>query len=108
MRISSRFTCGLPTLRNAKTIDTVVTEARIMEKLTRNENTPGTDAAFDLLGKIAVDPNSDERYPDGTVLIPADSRDAPVLISKAIEDRRPVAVVLPDGSDIVVWPHRPI
>ncbi len=37
-----------------------------MEKLARSKNTPGTDAAFDLLSEIAVDPDSDERYPDGT------------------------------------------
>jgi hypothetical protein len=40
-----------------------------MEKSACSQNTPGTDAAFDLLGEIAVDPTSDERYPDGTVLI---------------------------------------
>ena len=79
-----------------------------MEKLAHSKNTPGTDAAFDLLGEIAIDPDSDERYPDGTVLIPADSRDASALISRAIEDRRPVAVVLRSGSDVVVRPQRPI
>jgi hypothetical protein len=75
-----------------------------MEKLARSKNTPGTDAAFDLLSEIAVDPDSDERYPDGTVLIPADSPDASVLISRAIEKRRPIAIVFPDGSDVVARP----
>jgi hypothetical protein len=75
-----------------------------MEKIARSKNTPGTDAAFDLLGEIAVDPDSDERYPDGTVLIPADSPDASVLMSRAIEKRRPVAIVFPDGSDVVARP----
>jgi hypothetical protein len=75
-----------------------------MEKPARNQNTPGTDAAFDLLGEIAVDPSGDERYPDGTVLIPADSPDASALLSRAIEKRRPIAIVFPDGSDFVARP----
>jgi hypothetical protein len=75
-----------------------------MEKLARSKNTPGTDAAFDLLSEIAVDPTSDERYPDGTVLIPADSPDASVSMARAIEKRRPIAIVFPDGSDVVARP----
>ena len=75
-----------------------------MENLARSKNTPGTDAAFDLLGQIAVDPESDERYPDGTVLIPADSRDASGLMSHAINERKPIAIVFPDGSDVVARP----
>jgi len=75
-----------------------------MEKLARSKNTPGTDAAFDLLGRIAVDPESDERYPDETVLIPADSSDASELMSRAIDERKPIAIVFPDGSDVVARP----
>ena len=75
-----------------------------MENLARSKNTPGTDAAFDLLSEIAVDPTSGERYPDGTVLIPADSPDASVSMSQAIEKRRPIAIVFPDGSDVVARP----
>lgn len=75
-----------------------------MERLARSKNTPGTDAAFDLLGRIAVDAESEGRYPDETVLIPADSRDASALISGAIAERRPIALVFPDGSDVVARP----
>lgn len=75
-----------------------------MEKLARSQNTPGTDAAFDLLGEIAIDPESDERYPDGTVLIPADSPDASTLMSRAIGESKPIAIVFPDGSDVVARP----
>ena len=75
-----------------------------MEKLARSKNTPGTDAAFELLREIAVDPASDERYPDGTVLIPADSPDASVLMSRALDKQRPIAIVFPDGSDVVTRP----
>jgi hypothetical protein len=75
-----------------------------MEELAKSKNTPGTDAAFDLLGRVAVDPESDERYPSGTVLIPADSPDASGILTRAIADRQPIAVVFPDGSDIVARP----
>jgi hypothetical protein len=73
-----------------------------MEKLARSKNTPGTDAAFDLLSRIAVDPDTDERYPNETVLVPADSPDASNLMSRAVADGKPIAIVFPDGSD-VVW-----
>jgi hypothetical protein len=75
-----------------------------MEELAKSKNTPGTDAAFDLLGRVAVDPESDERYPSGTVLIPADSPDASALMSRAIGERKPIAIVFPDGSDVVARP----
>ena len=75
-----------------------------MEKLAHSKNTPGTDAAFDLLAQVAVDPDSEERYPDGTVLVPADSADASGLISAAVTAQKPIAIVFPDGSDVVARP----
>jgi hypothetical protein len=75
-----------------------------MENLASSSNTPATNAAGELLTRIASDPANDDRYPDGTVLIPADSPDTSTLISRAIADRRPMAVVFPDGSDIVARP----
>ena len=75
-----------------------------MENLAHSSNTPGTDAAADLLTRIAVDPAHDESYPDGTVLIPADSPDASTLIAGAIAGRQPIALVFPDGSDVLYRP----
>ena len=75
-----------------------------MENLAQSSNTPATDAASDLLARIALDPANDERYPDGTVLIPADSRDASTLVARGIAERRPIALVLPDGSDFLYRP----
>jgi hypothetical protein len=75
-----------------------------MEKLAVSSNTPATDAGFELLTRIATDPVGDERYPSGTVLIPADSRHVSEGIARAIEERRPIALVFPDGSDIVARP----
>lgn len=76
-----------------------------METSGRNKNTPGTDAAFDFLSKIAVDPDNAERYPDGIVLIPADSPDAFGLLSRAIGSRRPIALVYPEGREIIAAPR---
>lgn len=73
-----------------------------MEKLAQSKNTAGTDAAFDLLGRVAVDAETDERYPTETVLIPADSPDASQLMKGAVAEGKPIAIVFPDGSD-VVW-----
>jgi hypothetical protein len=75
-----------------------------MENLAHSNNTPGTDASFELLSRIAVDPASDERYPDGTVLVPADSADTSVVIARAIGEKKPIALVFPDGSDVLARP----
>jgi hypothetical protein len=75
-----------------------------MENLALTSNTPGTGAAADLLTRIAVDPGLDERYPNGTILIPSDSPDALSLIAAAVDERRPIALVFADGSDFVARP----
>ncbi len=75
-----------------------------MEELARSKNTPGTAASFDLLSRVAVDTEGDERYPDTTILIPSDAPEASALIGRAIEDRRPIALVFPDGADVVARP----
>jgi hypothetical protein len=75
-----------------------------MGKTGDTRNTPGTNAAFDLLGRIAVDPEMDERYPNETVLIPADSPDVSTLISRAVTKHRPLVIVYPDGREIVAVP----
>lgn len=75
-----------------------------MENLAHSKNTPGTDASFELLSRIAVEPDSGERYPSGTVLVPADSPHTSALISRAIGERKPIALVFPDGSDVVARP----
>lgn len=73
-----------------------------MEQLGKSQNTPGTDAAFDLLGRIAADAEADDRYPNETVLVPSDSPNASELMTEAVAEERPIALVFPDGSD-VVW-----
>ncbi|HUE25925.1 MAG TPA: hypothetical protein VMP89_04055, partial [Solirubrobacteraceae bacterium] len=75
-----------------------------MENLGRSSNTPATDAAFELLGRMVDEPGADERYPDRTVLIPSDSTDAAKLVHAAVAERRPLALVFPDGSDVLYRP----
>jgi hypothetical protein len=75
-----------------------------MERLAHSNNTPGTDASFDLLARIAVDASRDQRYPDGSILVPGDSPDTSLVLARAIDERRPIALVFPDGSDVVARP----
>jgi hypothetical protein len=75
-----------------------------MGKLTPTNKTPGVDASFELLSRIASDRETDTRYPDGTVLVPADSPDASIAMARAIGERKPIALVFPDGSDMVARP----
>ncbi|MGO8905969.1 MAG: hypothetical protein ACLQMH_10145 [Solirubrobacteraceae bacterium] len=75
-----------------------------MGKLTPTNNTPGVDASFELLSRIASEPDSEARYPDGTVLVPADSPDASIAMKRAIGERKPIALVFPDGSDVIARP----
>lgn len=75
-----------------------------MENLARSSNTPATEAAGELLRRIAIDPANDARYPDETVLIPADLPETSTLIARAIEEHRPIALVFPDGSDVLARP----
>jgi hypothetical protein len=75
-----------------------------VEKLAANSNTPATDAGFELLTRIAIDPANDERYPNRTVLIPSDASHTSKGIASAIAERRPIALVFPDGSDLLMRP----
>lgn len=70
-----------------------------------NKNTPGTDAAFDLLGQVAVDSETDKYYPNETVLIPADSPDASKLIAGAVAAHRPLVIVYPEDREIFAGPR---
>jgi hypothetical protein len=76
----------------------------VRAKQSPNHNTPGVDASFELLSRIASDPETDTRYPDGTVLVPADSPDASIAMARAIGERKPIARVFPDGSDMIARP----
>jgi hypothetical protein len=75
-----------------------------MESLAKNRTTPGVDAAARLVASLPEDPERAERYPNGTVFIASDLPDAGRTFERAIREKRPVALVFPDGSDVVSRP----
>ncbi len=76
--------------------------------MSSSSNTPGLDASFDLLARIATDEAVAGRYPDGTRIIASDNPEFSKLVEAAVGEERPVAVVMPDGSDIVWRPRDPV
>ncbi len=83
--------------------DYTIGDNSVMGKLEPSSNMPATDASFDVLARVAGTDRED-RYPDGTVLLPADATDSSLLIARAIGEGRPIAVVFPDGSDMLARP----
>lgn len=73
--------------------------------MTDARNTPGIDAGFDLLARIGTDDEVANRYPDGTVIVPSDAPNVAVLVQEAVAEERPVAIVMPDGSDMMWRPR---
>lgn len=79
----------------------------LLGPMTTTGNTPGLDAGFDLLGRMAVDDELRDRYPSSTLIIAADSPDLSAFVERAVAEKRPVAIVMPDGAD-VVWRPRDV
>ena len=75
-----------------------------MESLAKTATTPGVDAAARLVASLPDDPERAARYPNGTVFVASDLPDAARTFERAIRDKRPIAVVFPDGSDVVGQP----
>lgn len=75
-----------------------------MENIAHNYRTPAFEATGKLFTQLAVDPANDDVYPNNLVLIAADSPDASVLITRAVEEQRPIALVFPDGGNLVARP----
>lgn len=75
-----------------------------MESLAKARTTPGVDAAARLVASLPDDPERAERYPNGTVFVASDLPDASRTFERAIREKRPIAVVFPDGSDVVGRP----
>lgn len=75
--------------------------------MTSSPNTPGLDASFDLMKRIAIDDAVADRYPDGTRIVSSDHPEFAALVEEAVAQERAVAIVMPDGSDIVWRPRDP-
>jgi hypothetical protein len=73
-----------------------------MERLARSDDTPAGKIATERLIAAALDP---DRYPDGTAFIPADADDVEAMLTSSFAERRPVAIIYPDGREMVATPE---
>ena len=73
-----------------------------MEELETSKFTEAGHLANDRLIAAATDP---DRYPDGTAFIAVDQENFAAILAEAIADRRPLAIVYPDGREIVAAPR---
>lgn len=69
--------------------------------MARRRSTKGTDKAFDRLIEAAVDPAIGDRYPSGTSFIASDLPSFPALLNDRLNRGLPVAVVFPDGRELI-------
>jgi hypothetical protein len=73
-----------------------------MEQLARNDDTPAGKIATERLIAATLDP---DRYPDGTAFVPADADDVQAMLTANFKEGRPVALVYPDGREVVATPQ---
>jgi hypothetical protein len=73
-----------------------------MEKLERSKFTQAGEIANERLVEAVLDP---DRYPEGTTFIAADQEGFGSILAEAVAEHRPVAIVYPDGREIVAAPR---
>ncbi|HZK16281.1 MAG TPA: hypothetical protein VFC52_06810 [Solirubrobacterales bacterium] len=73
-----------------------------MEELERSKFTPAGEIANERLINAMLDP---DRYPEGTTFIAADQEGFSSILAEAVADHRPLAIVYPDGREIVAAPR---
>lgn len=73
-----------------------------MEELERNKFTAAGEIANERLIEAAADP---DRYPKGTAFIAADQEGFGAVLAEAVAEHRPLAIVYPDGREIVAAPR---
>jgi len=73
-----------------------------MEKLERSKFTRAGEIANERLVEAVLDPDC---YPEGTTFIAADQEDFGAILAEAVTEHRPVAIVYPDGREIVAAPR---
>lgn len=72
-----------------------------MEELAHSEDTPAGRLATERFTAAALDP---DLYPNGTVFIASDAPDFPAMMAEHVAEGRPLAVIYPDGNEILVTP----
>jgi hypothetical protein len=73
-----------------------------MEKLERSKFTGAGEIANERLVEAVLDP---DRYPEGTTFIAADQEGFSSILAEAVAEHRPLAIVYPDGREIVAAPR---
>lgn len=73
-----------------------------MEELERSKFTPAGEIANERLIDAVLDPG---RYPEGTAFIAADQEGFGSILAEAVAEHRPLAIVYPDGREIVAAPR---
>ena len=73
-----------------------------MEELERSKFTAAGEIANERLIDAATNP---ERYPEGTTFIAADQEHFRAVLAEAVAEHRPLAIVYPDGREIVAAPR---
>lgn len=73
-----------------------------MEELERSKFTAAGEIANERLIEAATEP---DRYPEGTAFIAADQEGFGAVLAEAVAEHRPLAIVYPDGREIVAAPR---
>jgi hypothetical protein len=73
-----------------------------MERLERSKFTAAGEIANKRLVEAVLDP---DRYPEGTTFIAADQEGFGAALAEAVAEHRPLAIVYPDGREIVAAPR---
>lgn len=73
-----------------------------MEELERSKFTAAGEIANERLIEAATDP---DRYVEGTAFIAADQDGFGAALAEAVAEHRPLAIVYPDGREIVAAPR---
>ena len=73
-----------------------------MEELERSKFTAAGEIANERLIEAVADP---DRYPEGTAFIGADQEQFGAILADAVAEHRPLAIVYPDGREIVAAPR---
>jgi len=73
-----------------------------MEELEHSKFTPAGKLANERLIEAVADP---DRYPEGTTFIAADQEGFASILAEAVAEHRPLAIVYPDGREIVAAPR---
>lgn len=68
----------------------------------RSKFTRAGEIANERLIEAVADP---DRYPDGTTFIAADQEGFGSILAEAVAEHRPLAIVYPDGREIVAAPR---